>query len=409
MSTTWFSDEDVEELRTGLLDLFQKESSGTRKRRSDMDMMRLIDACKSAGNNVLRSGRKNPKRQCVDRKRTEDVVSVARGKKRRTRDVKQEEVVLEIVEEDIINDRHKLSMKHSPSLFSEMIKNLSSAQRQWISKTGFGSILDFELHTYPKYLSYGVVTKFDYESCRFVIDGRSIEISDVDVHRVLGLPLGLKTIPFVKSETPAKEWRKQYGTSKNAFRVSVKDVYMFLDSFIGRNTLSEREKPRFLPWNNYCLNKLEQILIQRSFLVDGELREPNIDYTTLQSCRIKGSVDDDAFGRSTQNPDVEKTQMDFPKLSEEHCDKLDQGKIPRPCFEQGNHSEWMDQVSVDSENFANEKHRLVDSLLASYQSVQQTFLLHMLYAKESDVPDEKMESIKKSFKEMNERANSALD
>ncbi|WOH01298.1 hypothetical protein DCAR_0520680 [Daucus carota subsp. sativus] len=307
MSTTWFSDEDVEELRTGLLDLFQKESSGTRKRRSDMDMMRLIDACKSAGNNVLRSGRKNPKRQCVDRKRTEDVVS-----------------------------------------------------------------------------------------------------------------------------------------------------YMFLDSFIGRNTLSEREKPRFLPWNNYCLNKLEQILIQRSFLVDGELREPNIDYTTLQSCRIKGSVDDDAFGRSTQNPDVEKTQMggdvwrtmdssdadldwdlipksfskgqewtcsrrdwtrtsrpsfdsDFPKLSEEHCDKLDQGKIPRPCFEQGNHSEWMDQVSVDSENFANEKHRLVDSLLASYQSVQQTFLLHMLYAKESDVPDEKMESIKKSFKEMNERANSALD
>ncbi|KAL1803270.1 hypothetical protein ACET3Z_031917 [Daucus carota] len=260
MSTTWFSDEDVEELRTGLLDLFQKESSGTRKRRSDMDMMRLIDACKSAGNNVLRSGRKNPKRQCVDRKRTEDVVS-----------------------------------------------------------------------------------------------------------------------------------------------------YMFLDSFIGRNTFSEREKPRLLPWNNYCLNKLEQILIQRSFLVDGELRAPNIDYTTLQSCRIKGGVDDDAFGRSTQNPDVEKTQMDFPKLSEEHCDKPDQGKIPRPCFEQGNHSEWMDQVSVDSENFVNEKHRLVDSLLASYQSVQQTFLLHMLYAKESDVPDEKMESIKKSFKEMNERANSALD
>ncbi|KAL1803377.1 hypothetical protein ACET3Z_032024 [Daucus carota] len=405
MSTTWFSDEDVEELRTGLLDLFQKESSGTRKRRSDMDMMHLIDACKSAG--------------CT------------RKKKKRTREVKQEEVVLEIVEEDIINDRHKLSMKHSPSLFSEMIKNLSSAQRQWISETGFGSILDFEIHTYPKYLSYGVVTKFDYESCRFVIDGRSIEISDVDVHRVLGLPLGSKTIPFVKSETPAKEWRKQYGTSKNAFRVSVKDVYMFLDSFIGRNTFSEREKPRFLPWNNYCLNKLEQILIQRSFLVDGELRAPNIDYTTLQSCRIKGSVDDDAFGRSTQNPDVEKTPMggdvwrtmdssdadldwdlipkDFPKLSEEHCDKPDQGKIPRPCFEQGNHSEWMDQVSVDSENFVNEKHRLVDSLLASYQSVQQTFLLHMLYAKESDVPDEKMESIKKSFKEMNERANSALD
>ena len=155
---------------------------------------------------------------------------VAREKKRRTREVKQEEVVLEIVEEDIINDRHKLSMKHSPSLFSEMIKNLSSAQRQWISETGFGSILDFELHTYPKYLSYGVVTKFDYESCRFVIDGRSIEISDVDVHRVLGLPLGLKTIPFVKSETPAKEWRKQYGTSKNAFRVSVKDVAIAVEN-----------------------------------------------------------------------------------------------------------------------------------------------------------------------------------
>ena len=84
--------------------------------------------------------------------------------------------------------------------------------------------MDFELHSYPKYLSYSVVNKFDCDSCSIVIDGRSIQISDVDVHRVLGSPLGPKTIPFIKSETPAKEWRKQYGDFDNAFRVAMKDV-----------------------------------------------------------------------------------------------------------------------------------------------------------------------------------------
>ncbi|WOG92426.1 hypothetical protein DCAR_0311692 [Daucus carota subsp. sativus] len=115
-------------------------------------------------------------------------------------------------------------MKLSPSLFCDMIKNLSVSQREWISQTGFGSILNFDLQSYPKYLSYSVVNNFDYDSCWIVIGGRSIEVSDVDVHDILGLPLGPQKIPFVKSEPLAKEWRKQYGECKNSFRVAVKDV-----------------------------------------------------------------------------------------------------------------------------------------------------------------------------------------
>ncbi|KAL1808160.1 hypothetical protein ACET3Z_025150 [Daucus carota] len=73
MSKTWFSTEDVEELRSGLLNLFRKKGSGSQKRKFDMDMMRLIDACRSAGNNMQRSGRKCTKRQRIDNKKIEDV------------------------------------------------------------------------------------------------------------------------------------------------------------------------------------------------------------------------------------------------------------------------------------------------------------------------------------------------
>lgn len=118
-------------------------------------------------------------------------------KKRRTRETNEQETD-DRDDDNIVCQGNKLFMKLSPSLFCDMIKNLSVSQREWISQTGFGSILNFDLQSYPKYLSYSVVNNFDYDSCCIVIDGRSIEVSDVDVHDVLGLPLGPQKIPFVK-------------------------------------------------------------------------------------------------------------------------------------------------------------------------------------------------------------------
>ncbi|WOH11390.1 hypothetical protein DCAR_0830874 [Daucus carota subsp. sativus] len=90
--------------------------------------------------------------------------------------------------------------------------------------TGFGSILNFRLQKYPKYMSYNIVNNFDSDSCSIVVDGETLKISQNDVHCVLGFPLGPKSIPFVNSEPLAKEWRRQYSGSEDSSRVVVKDV-----------------------------------------------------------------------------------------------------------------------------------------------------------------------------------------
>ncbi|XP_063944714.1 uncharacterized protein LOC135151093 [Daucus carota subsp. sativus] len=236
---------------------------------------------------------------------------------------------------------------------------------------------------------------------------------------------------------------------------------MFLDTFIGKRAFSDRNLPRFIPWNNYCLIKLEQVLIQRSFLVNGELRTPDIDYMTLQGCRVKGKIGDAEVQTDTQATPVEEMHLErgnwcslkrddgdldwdlklksttkgqeWPcrtayrasssrtsyhqekqEWSDNNRDVKVQGTEPSSIFEQVKTSEWIGCTTIDEDKFVNVKHRLIESLLTSYQSVQQTFLLHMLYAKDNEVPDEKMKSIKKAFKDMNEKdmnekANLVLD
>uniref|UniRef100_A0A175YLY5 Uncharacterized protein n=1 Tax=Daucus carota subsp. sativus TaxID=79200 RepID=A0A175YLY5_DAUCS len=51
------------------------------------------------------------------------------------------------------------------------------------------------------------------------------------------------------------------------------------------------------------------------------------------------------------------------------------------------------------------KQNLMESLLNSYQSIQQTLLLHIMHATKTDAPDDKLESLKNSFKKMNDQAN----
>lgn len=131
--------------------------------------------------------------------------------------------------------RHKLFMKLNPTFFCDMIESLSSSQKDWVTKTGFGSILDFNLHSYPKYLSYIVVKNFDCDSCGIMVDNKILQITENDVHRVLGLPIGPKSVPFIKSDSLAREWRKQYSDNKDPFRVAVKDVL----SVVKDSTLSD--------------------------------------------------------------------------------------------------------------------------------------------------------------------------
>ena len=115
-------------------------------------------------------------------------------------------------------------IKLSPSLFTNLVQNLTESQREWVISTGFGCILDFNLTSYPKYLGYSLVNSFVSNDCSIVLDKRTIKITDKDVHRILGLPLGTIPVPFVNSKQLSKEWRKQFKNTDKAFRVGVKDV-----------------------------------------------------------------------------------------------------------------------------------------------------------------------------------------
>ena len=63
--------------------------------------------------------------------------------------------------------------------------------------------------------------------------------------------------------------------------------YFFLDKFIGWRCFPSKIQPRFVPWNNYCLQSLEQYMIQKGYITDGVVQKPNINYIELQICRIK--------------------------------------------------------------------------------------------------------------------------
>ncbi|KAL1805616.1 hypothetical protein ACET3Z_028684 [Daucus carota] len=96
---------------------------------------------------------------------------------------------------------------------------------------------------------------------------------------------------------------------------------------------------------------------------------------------------------------------EIPDFVDEHMvhdgDDMDWDLIPK-----GTTSTSNAQKSENEDNHG--KYTLLESLLSSYKSIQQTLLLHILYA-DDIAGNEKMDSIKKSFKELNEKANLFVD
>ena len=148
--------------------------------------------------------------------------SIKKQKKDSIESSGREEVEIQVENEAV--EGHKIFTKLSPSLFSTVVENLTQSQREWVTSTGLGSILDFKLTSYPKYLGYGVVKSFVSDDCCILVDKRIIKITKNDVHRILGLPLGASSMPFVNSQSLSKECRKQYRDIEGCFRVKVIDV-----------------------------------------------------------------------------------------------------------------------------------------------------------------------------------------
>ena len=71
-----------------------------------------------------------------------------------------------------------------------MIYFLTPEQRQWVRRTGFGFLLDFQLEMLPAKLAYNVLQIFDHNTVSLKLKNNDIDITEEDVSDVLGLPYG---------------------------------------------------------------------------------------------------------------------------------------------------------------------------------------------------------------------------
>lgn len=77
----------------------------------------------------------------------------------------------------------------SPSRLVKLYKCMSGAQRDMITKVGFGGLLSIGTSTLPSDLTKWVIRNFNAESSEIVIPGRGrISVTAESVHRILGLP-----------------------------------------------------------------------------------------------------------------------------------------------------------------------------------------------------------------------------
>ncbi|KAK1380012.1 hypothetical protein POM88_026756 [Heracleum sosnowskyi] len=101
-------------------------------------------------------------------------------------------------------------IRNSPSNLTTMMSVLSGQQRTWVRTTGFGSLFDFNLERIPHHLAFHILQSFDASSRSLQIDGKTLPITDIDVHEVLGLPIGQKSFTYAKTAARKNLWTSQF-------------------------------------------------------------------------------------------------------------------------------------------------------------------------------------------------------
>ncbi|KAK1369641.1 hypothetical protein POM88_035733 [Heracleum sosnowskyi] len=101
-------------------------------------------------------------------------------------------------------------IRNSPSNLTTMMSVLSGQQRTWVRTTGFGSLFDFNLERIPHHLAFHILQSFDASSRSLKIDGKTLPITDIDVHEVVGLPVGQKSFTYAKTAARKNLWTSQF-------------------------------------------------------------------------------------------------------------------------------------------------------------------------------------------------------
>ncbi|CAI9285556.1 unnamed protein product [Lactuca saligna] len=98
------------------------------------------------------------------------------------------------------------------------VRGMSPEQKQAILRTGFGSILQVNITSYLRHLSYYLLDVYDSDSRRLVQQYSVIEITEQTIHDMMGLPISgedINELPLCdKGNQILEEWRGQYPCDK---------------------------------------------------------------------------------------------------------------------------------------------------------------------------------------------------
>ncbi|KAK1356830.1 hypothetical protein POM88_050086 [Heracleum sosnowskyi] len=123
----------------------------------------------------------------------------------------------------------KLLIRVYPSTFSKVIDGLSNAQKEWVSKVGFGSLLSFLLRAIPHEIGINFVWWFDHLNYEMSFGkDRKIKIGEEDVNDILGLPRAKKEVEYKtkkkKDDEKVQEWREKFPMRKDDLKITEKMI-----------------------------------------------------------------------------------------------------------------------------------------------------------------------------------------
>ncbi|CAH9052458.1 unnamed protein product [Cuscuta europaea] len=101
--------------------------------------------------------------------------------------------------------------RSSPHVLVKALSAMNEAQKADVKKIGFGALFDLVVAEIPGKLGFWVTDCFDPKKCSLVLpNGTYVHITEEDVARVLGFPLGGKPIVQKKKNEDCAlliEWR----------------------------------------------------------------------------------------------------------------------------------------------------------------------------------------------------------
>lgn len=200
----------------------------------------------------------------------DDIVAVPRSTRTETRPrlVEQQTVVNDGNVKKARSYEGYIQRKFSPSIMTEVLLNLSEAQKKWVKSTGFESLLHFSMSTYPHRLGYNVVDAFCSTTCSIKLSSGEVKITDTLVHNIIGFPKGELAIDLNQGRIGRTTWDQQYPSNQ-----------------ITPNMIKEKIKESQLADNIFKMNFL---ILVYNFFIEGNLN----NNVTRDLLSFRGNIDE---------------------------------------------------------------------------------------------------------------------